>query len=299
FTHLPETSQMKSLVMAADGKPVLALLRGDHSLSETKFASIMAAREIRPAHPEEIRQWFGADAGSLGPVDVKNIRVVADEALQGRRNMIAGANKNDYHLRNVTPGKDFQPEYLDLRQAAAGDTCVNCGAPVELGKSMEVGHIFKLGYRYSESMGLAVLNEAGAEVKVIMGSYGIGVERILSAAIELFHDKDGMALPVSIAPFTVVVTPVNYSDAAQRATADEIYEACKSAGLDALLDERDERPGVKFKDADLIGIPFRITLRKKLAQGKVEIVDRRTKQSTDVAIAEAASFVRDRAARTS
>ena len=295
FTHLPETSQMKSLVMAADGKPVLALLRGDHSLSETKFASIMAAREIRPAHPEEIRLWFGADAGSLGPVDVKNIRVVADEALQGRRNMIAGANKNDYHLRNVTPGKDFQAEYLDLRQAAAGDTCVNCGAPVELGKSMEVGHTFKLGYRYSESMGLAVLNEAGAEVKVIMGSYGIGVERILSAAIELFHDKDGMSLPVSIAPFTVVVTPVNYSDAAQRAAADEIYEACKSAGLDALLDERDERPGVKFKDADLIGIPFRITLGKKLAQGKVEIVDRRTKQSTDVAIAEAAKFVRDRA----
>ncbi len=296
FTHLPETSQMKSLVMAADGKPVLALLRGDHSLSETKFASIIGALEIHPARPEEIREWFGADAGSLGPIDVKNMRIVADEALKGRRNMIAGANKNDYHLRNVTPGQDFQAEYLDLRQAAAGDTCANCGAPVELGKSMEVGHIFKLGYRYSESMGLRVLNEAGAEVKVIMGSYGIGVERILSAAIELFHDKDGMALPVSIAPFTVVVTPVNYSDAAQRTAAEDIYEACKAAGLDALLDERDERPGVKFKDADLIGIPFRITLGKKLAQGKVEIVERRTKQSTDVAIGEAADFVRDRVA---
>ena len=296
FTHLPETSQMKSLVMAADGKPVLALLRGDHSLSETKFVSQMGAREIRPAHPEEIRDWFGADPGSLGPLKITNMRIVADEALKGRRNMIAGANKNDYHLRNVTPGKDFEAEYLDLRQVAAGDTCVNCGAPIELGKSMEVGHIFKLGYRYSESMGLAVLNESGTEVKVIMGSYGIGVERILSAAIELFHDKDGMALPVSIAPFTVVVTPVNYSDPALRSAADEIYAACKSAGLDTLLDDRDDRPGVKFKDADLIGIPFRITLGKKLAQGKVEVVERRTKQSTDVAIAEAASFVRDRAA---
>ena len=296
FTHLPESSQMKSLVMAADGKPVLALLRGDHSLSETKFASQMGAREIRPAHPEEIRDWFGADPGSLGPLNITNMRIVADEALKGRRNMIAGANKNDYHLRNVTPGKDFEAEYLDLRQVAVGDTCVNCGAPVELGKSMEVGHIFKLGYRYSESMGLAVLNEAGTEVKVIMGSYGIGVERILSAAIELFHDKDGMALPVSIAPFTVVVTPVNYSDPALRAAADEIYAACKTAGLDALLDDRDDRPGVKFKDADLIGIPFRITLGKKLAQGKVEVVERRTKQSTDVAITEAAAFVRDRAA---
>jgi prolyl-tRNA synthetase len=295
FTHLPESSQMKSLVMAVDGKPVLALMRGDHSLSETKFASVMGAREIRPAHPEEIREWFGADAGSLGPIEVKNMRLVADEALKGRRNMIAGANKNDYHLRNVTPGKDFEAEYLDLRQVAAGDTCIECGAPVELGKSMEVGHIFKLGYRYSESMGLGVLNEAGAEVKVIMGSYGIGIERILSAAIELFHDKDGMALPVSIAPFTVVVTPVNYSDAGQRTAADEIHQACKRAGLDALLDDRDDRPGVKFKDADLIGIPFRITLGKKLAQGKVEIVERRTKQSTDVPVAEAATFVRDRA----
>ncbi|MGI8741933.1 MAG: proline--tRNA ligase [Bryobacteraceae bacterium] len=295
FTSLPETSQMKSLVMVADGKAILALLRGDHQLSETKFSSAIGASEIRPAHLEEIREWFGAEAGSLGPVEVTKLRIVADEALKGRRNMIAGANRDDYHLRNVTPGKDFQPEYMDLRQVAGGDSCVNCGAPIKLVKSMEVGHIFKLGYRYSESMGLRVLNEAGEDVKVIMGSYGIGIERILSAAIELFHDKDGMALPVSIAPFTVVVTPVNHSDAAQRTAAEEIYAACKSAGFDVLLDDRDERPGVKFKDADLIGIPFRITIGKKLAQGKVEIVERRTKQSSDVPVAEAAEFVRQHA----
>ncbi len=291
FTGLPESSQMKSLVMVADGKPILALLRGDHSLSETKFSSTVKAAEIRPAHPEEIRQWFGAEAGSLGPVGVKNMRVIADEALKGRRNMIAGSNKDDYHLRHVTPGEDFEAEYFDLRQVAAGDICVTCGGTVELIKCVEIGHIFKLGYRYSESMGLRVLNEAGEEVKVIMGSYGIGIERILCAAIELYHDKDGMALPSPIAPFDVVVTPVNYSDAAQRSAAEEIYEGCRKMDLDALLDDRDERPGVKFKDADLIGIPYRITVGKKLAQGQVEIIERSTKTSEDVGLDYAAAFV--------
>jgi prolyl-tRNA synthetase len=291
FTGLPESSQMKSLVLVADGKPVLAMMRGDHSLSETKFSSTIKATEFRPAHPEEIRQWFGAEAGSLGPVGVKNMRVIADEALKGRRNMVTGSNKDDYHLRHVTPGEDFQVEYFDLRQVAAGDGCVNCDGAVELVKSVEIGHIFKLGYRYSESMGLRVLNEAGEEVKVIMGSYGIGIERILSAAIELYHDKDGMALPAAIAPFDVVVTPVNNADAAQRAAAQEIYESCRKMNLDALLDDRDERPGVKFKDADLVGIPYRITVGKKLAQGQVEIVERRTKTSEDVDKDYAAAFV--------
>ncbi len=297
FTGLPETSQIKSLVMVADGKPVLALVRGDHSLSETKFSSAVKAIEIRPAHPEEIREWFGAEAGSLGPVGVKNMRVIADEALKGRRNMIAGANKDDYHLRHVTPGEDFEAEYFDLRQAAAGDACINCGGAIELIKCVEVGHIFKLGYRYSESMGLNVLNEAGEATKVIMGSYGIGIERILSAAIELYHDKDGMALPVSIAPFTVVVTPVSWADNAQRAAAEEIYQGCRKAGVDALLDDRDERPGVKFKDADLLGIPYRITVGKKLAQGMVEVTERRSKKSEDVGKDYAAAFVAAKIAR--
>ncbi len=295
FTGLPETSQMKSLVMVADGKPVLALMRGDHSLSETKFAGVLGAQQApRPAHPEEIREWFGADAGSLGPVGVTNMRVIADEALKDRRNLIAGANRNDYHLRNVTPGKDFSPEYQDIRQVVEGDTCVNCGSPLKLVKAMEVGHIFKLGYRYSDPMGLRVLNETGEEVTPIMGSYGLGIERVLTAAIELFHDKDGMALPASIAPFTVVVTPVNFSDAAQRSAAQKIYEEAKAGGLDALLDDRDERPGVKFKDADLIGVPYRVTVGKKLAQGHVEIVERRTRQSTDVPVDQAAAYLRER-----
>ena len=276
FTSLPETSQMKSVVMVADGEPVLVLLRGDHQLSEAKLGMT-----VRAARPEELRQWFGADAGSLGPVGVaKRVRVLADEALLGRRNMIAGANKNDYHLRNVTPGKDFEVEFHDLRQATASDASV-------------LGHIVKVGCQYAKSMDLHVTNEAGEEIAPMMGSYGIGIERILSAAAELYHDTDGLALPPAIAPFTVVVTPVNGQDDAQRQAAGAIYEALKNARLDALFDDRDERPGVKFKDADLIGIPYRITVGKKLPEGIVELVERRPKRSTDVPIANVVDAVRE------
>jgi prolyl-tRNA synthetase len=294
FTGLPETSQIKSLVMMVDERPILALVRGDHSLSETKFGDVTGGKDIRQAHPDEIRKHFGADAGSLGPVGVKNMRIIADLALQDRRNMIGGANENDYHLKNVTPGEDFKAEFFDIRQVAEGDTSLETGEPLVIHKSVEIGHIFKLGYKYSESMGLKVLNEAGEEVTVIMGSYGIGVERILCAAIELYADKDGMSMPASIAPFEVVITPVNYTDATQRQVADQLLSACTAAGLDAVLDDRDERPGVKFKDADLVGIPYRITIGKKLAQRIVEVVDRRTKQSADVPLAEAAEYVHRR-----
>ena len=294
FTGLPETSQMKSLVLVADGKPVLVLLRGDHQLSEAKFGTVSGDPEFRTARPDEIVQWFGAEAGSLGPVGVKNMPILADQALVGRRNMIAGANKDDYHLRHVTLGEDFQAEIHDLRQVAAGDACLKCGAALDVVKTVEIGHIFKLGYKYSDTMGLRVLSAEGKEVTPIMGSYGIGIERILCAAIELFHDKDGMILPPSIAPFQVVVTPANNADAAQAETARTIYEDCKRLGLDAILDDRDERPGVKFKDADLIGLPFRIVVGKKLSSGLVELVERKGKQTTDVAVADVARTVADK-----
>lgn len=297
FTRLPATSQMKSLVMVADDKPVLVLLRGDHQASETKLSSFLQAREVRQAHPHEIREWFGADPGSLGPVGVTNMLVVADIALQGRKNMIAGANKDDHHLRHVTPGRDFETRFSDLRQVEAGDLCPSCGrGSLDLKKTIEIGHIFKLGYKYSESMGLRVLNQEGAEIAPIMGSYGIGVERILSAAIEEHHDADGIILPVAIAPFTVVVTPVNIAYAEQKEAAESIYQSLLALGIDALLDDREERAGVKFKDAELIGIPYRITVGKKLAQGLVEFVQRRGKTSTDVAVDEAALAVQSAAA---
>lgn len=290
FTGLPATAQMKSLVLVADGKPVLALLRGDHQLSEPKFAAVAGDPEFRPAYPEEIREWFGAEAGSLGPIGVANMPILADRALAGRRNMIAGANRDDYHLRHVTLGEDFQAELHDLRQVAAGDECAHCGRPLAIHKTVEIGHIFKLGYKYSETMGLRVLSAEGKEVTPIMGSYGIGIERILCAAIELYHDKDGMVLPPSIAPFQVVVTPANNADAAQMEAARGIYQSCLALGLDALLDDRDERPGVKFKDADLIGVPYRITVGKKLAGGMVELVERKSRKTLDVPPADAAAL---------
>ncbi|HEX3743924.1 MAG TPA: proline--tRNA ligase [Bryobacteraceae bacterium] len=294
FTGLPETSQMKSLVLVADGKPVLVMLRGDHQLSEAKLGAIVNDPEFRPAHPHEIVEWFGASAGSLGPVGVKNMPILADRALAGRRNMIAGANRDDHHLRHVTLGEDFEAELHDLRQVAAGDTCQKCGGTLAIRKTVEIGHIFKLGYKYSESMGLRVLNAEGKEVTPIMGSYGIGIERILCAAIELYHDKDGMILPPAIAPFQVVITPANMADAAQADAARRIYRSALDLGLDAVLDDRDERPGVKFKDADLIGVPFRIVVGKKLAGGLVELVERKTRQSTDVAVDDAAAAVKAR-----
>jgi prolyl-tRNA synthetase len=294
FTGLPETSQMKSLVLVADGKPVLVMLRGDHQLNEAKFGAISGDPEFRPARPDEIREWFGAEAGSLGPVGIKKVAILADQALTGRRNMIAGANRDDHHLRNVTLGEDFQAEMHDLRQVAAGDLCTKCGGTLEVRKTVEIGHIFKLGYKYSDSMGLRVLNADGKEVTPIMGSYGIGIERILCAAIELFHDKDGMILPAAIAPFQVVVTPANNSDAAQREAAQSVYRSCVALGLDVVLDDRDERPGVKFKDADLIGVPFRIVIGKKLAAGMVELVERKSRKSEDVAVTDVAAAVKAR-----
>jgi prolyl-tRNA synthetase len=292
FLKLPSTSQIKSLVLVAEGdKPVLALLRGDHQLSETKFRSALKVAEFRPAHPQEIREWFGADAGSLGPIGVKKLRIVADHALKGRRNMISGANKDDYHLRHVTPGEDFTAEFFDLRQVAAGDTEIQSGAPLEIIKSVEIGHIFKLGYKYSHSMGLNVLNHDGVETPVIMGSYGIGMERILSSAVESYSDANGMSLPVAIAPFEVIVTPVKASDPTLRAAADQLYAALKELKVDVLFDDRDESPGVKFKDADLIGVPYRITVGKKLAKGMVEITERRSGTSTEVPTGEAAAWV--------
>ena len=293
FLGLPQTSLMKTLCLVADGKPVVAVLRGDHQLSETKFQSAAGCQEFRPAHPDEIRELFGASAGSLGPVALSGARILVDEALRGRRNMVCGANRDDYHLKNVTPEEDFQGEWHDLRQVAPGDTEVETGAPLEIIKCVEIGHIFKLGYKYSHAMGLNVLDQNGVETPIIMGSYGIGVERVLCAAVELYSDADGMCLPVSIAPFEVVITPVKISDPGLRQAAERLYSELKSAGVDVLYDDRDLSPGVKFKDADLIGIPFRVNIGRKLAEGKLELVNRRTRQTTEIPVASAVEAIRE------
>ncbi len=294
FDGLPATSHIKALVMIAQGKPVMVLLRGDHQLSETKLAAELQDAEVRPARPEEIERWLGVGTGFVGPVGCAEVRLLADTALQGRRNMIAGANKADTHLRNVTPGRDFQARFRDLREAEDGDLDVDSGEPVRRRKAIEVGHIFKLGYKYSDSMGLRVLDKSGKAVTPIMGSYGIGVERVLTGAIEQNHDESGMALPVAIAPFAVVITPVNLKDPAQQEAAEMLYARLVGSGVDVLLDDRAERAGVKFKDADLIGIPFRVTVGRKISDGVVELTDRKTKSSEDVMIEEIAKELQRR-----
>ena len=260
FTGLPETSQMKSLVMVAGGEPVLALVRGDHQLSEAKCAAVLGVSEIRAARADEIRDLFGADAGSLGPVGTGKVRIIADEALRGRRNMIAGANKNDYHLRHVTPGEDFEAEFLDLRDKGSG----------------ELGRLLRLSAHLPD---LHVTSEEGRDVTPAVGRYSIHLERILETAAELHRDEEGLVLPPSITPFAVVVTPVHPT---QLETAHKIYEKLRAAGADALLDDRDLRPGVKFKDADLIGVPYRINVGRKMAEGVAEMVERKSRQLTEV-----------------
>lgn len=296
FDGLPPTSHIKALVMAIDGHPHMVLLRGDHQLSETKLVAETGASELRPAHPEEIEQWLGAEAGFVGPVGVDKVALLADRALEGRHNMIAGANRSGFHLRNVTPGRDFQARFADLREAEDGDLDVASGEPVRRRKAIEVGHIFKLGYKYSRSLGLSVLDEDGKAVTPIMGSYGIGIERILTGAIEQNHDQSGIVLPVSIAPFQAVVTPVNIKLDEQREAADAIYAQLQAAGVDAILDDRSLRAGVKFKDADLIGVPFRVTVGRKIGDGIVEVTDRKTNASKDVRIEEVVDSLQQRIA---
>jgi prolyl-tRNA synthetase len=236
-----------------------------------------------------------AGAGSLGPVGAgPEFKVLADSALEGRKNLICGANKDGKHLRNVTPGRDFEAEFVDVRQVEDGDLDIQSGAPVRLRKCIEVGHIFKLGYRYSESMHLRVLDVNGKEVAPIMGSYGIGLERILTAAIEQNHDEGGMALPASIAPFEVVVTPINLKDEQQAEAAERIYADLKAAGVDVLFDDRAERAGVKFKDADLIGIPYRVVVGKGIVDGNIEFVDRASGQASDARLEDVVGLLRDK-----
>ena len=284
----------------ATSRPVVVLMRGNHQLNEAKLSTALAGKETRQMQEEEISGFFKSPAGFLGPLGIEWAKslnddqkpiLLVDKALEGRSNLIAGANKEDYHVKNITPGKDFQPTaYADLRSVASGEPCLNCSSPLKMDTAVEIGHIFKLGYKYSQSMGARVLDKNGKEVTPIMGSYGIGIERILTAAIEQSNDENGFWLPPHIAPFEIVVTPTNVSDANLKSTAEEIAKRLESAGYDVLLDDRDERPGVKFKDADLVGIPFRVNVGKKVTEGTVEVVQRSTRQSRDVSIAAIAEY---------
>nr|MDJ0499048.1 YbaK/EbsC family protein [Acidimicrobiia bacterium] len=284
--------QIKTLIYVLDGEPALVLLRGDHPLQEQKLQDGTGAIDFRPAHPDEIVELLGADAGSLGAVGVEGVRIIADEALRDRTNMTTGANENDFHLRGVAVERDINVgEWLDLREVEAGEACVECGEAIEVFRAIECGHIFKLGTKYSEPLGAMVLDENGRSRPIYMGSYGIGLERNLAAVVETHYDDKGIAWPVTVAPYEVVVTVLKLDDATRDA-AEGIYEALRAAGIDVIIDDRDERPGVKFNDAELIGIPYRVTVGPRgLAEGIVEINQRASGVTENVAVADAVANV--------
>lgn len=268
--------QIKTLVYVLDGAPALVLLRGDHDLQEQKLADATGTAVVRPAHPDEIRALLGASPGSLGAVGVRGVRVVADRALAGRRGMVTGANEDGWHLRGVDVERDIDvTEWADVREVASGDACPLDGGPLDLWKGIEVGHIFKLGTRYSEVFGALVQDPDGESRPVVMGSYGIGVERSIAAVVEAHHDERGIVWPVSVAPYEVCVTAVRADDPAVASAAAGVAEALSARGVEVVLDDRDERPGVKFADAELVGFPFRITIGPRgVGAGTVEVVTR-------------------------
>jgi prolyl-tRNA synthetase len=285
--------QIKTLAYVLDGKPTLVLLRGDHQLVLQKLIDGTGAREVRPAHAGEIRAALGANAGSLGAVGVSGLRVIADPALHGRRGMTTGANADGFHLRNVDVARDVAvSQWLELRLVAAGEACPMCESALAVKKTVEVGHIFKLGTKYSETLGASVQAEDGKNVPIIMGSYGIGVGRLLAAIAERRNDANGLKWPVNVAPFEVAVTVLNPNEVATSEAGERLYDALVKLGVDAVLDDRDERPGVKFKDAELIGIPVRVTIGPKgLAAGKLEVFFRGSGEKREIDVNKAADFV--------
>jgi prolyl-tRNA synthetase len=287
--------QVKTLVYIVDGKLTLVLLRGDHALHEQKLIDAVRSNGIRPALPEEIQEALGALPGSLGAVGVKDYPVIADEALRGRRGMFTGANADDTHLRGVDVDRDIAVgSWADLRQVEAGEPCIRCGEPVDVERGIEVGHIFKLGYKYSDALDLRVSGPDGKPVKPIMGCYGIGVERAMATIVEVHHDDKGMVWPVAVAPFETVVVIAQQDDDAVAAAGEQAYQALLAAGVEVIVDDRPVRAGVKFSDAELVGIPFRITIGKRgLAVGNAELTDRATGTTEQIPLDDLAKHVRE------
>jgi len=282
FFKIAPSAICKTLIYIVDNRPVMALIRGDRAVEETKLKNAFGANDIRIASNteiEELTQKFGinTEAGFIGPAGI-NIQTVGDESIKGLKNFVVGINKTDKHLIGANWSSELQvPQKIaDIRLAFEGDFCPECEGKLEITKGIEVGNIFKLGTKYSEKMNATFTNEDGQEKPFIMGCYGIGVSRTAAAAIERYHDKDGIQWPMSIAPYQAVVVPVNVNDEQQMTVAEEIYKKLCEQNVETIIDDRDERPGVKFKDADLMGFPVRITAGKTLAEGMVEIKIRAT-----------------------
>jgi prolyl-tRNA synthetase len=299
YLQIDPSLTIKSLVFVLGEEPILVLVRGDHALHERKLARALRA-EARPAHPEEVSRYLGVAPGSIGPVGARGVsRILADESLREGR-YVVGANREGYHLTGVAPGKDFECEFADLQVVLPGEACVNCGRPVRVERVIEIGNIFKLGTKYSVPLGASYLDERGQQQPIVMGSYGIGPARIAAAAVEQRNDADGIVWPWAIAPFHVHVVAISVKDSAQLAAAERLYRELGEAGFDALLDDREERAGVKFKDADLLGLPVRVTVGNAFVrEGTVEIRTRADRSERRVRPEEVVATVREIAAALS
>lgn len=290
--------QIKSLFYMVDSDLVIVLMRGDHSLVQQKLLDGLGVVEARPATADEIFAAVGAHPGSLGAVGIDEFRIVADLALRNRAGMTTGANEDDFHFRNVDMDRDIRVDaWIDLREVLAGEPCINCGAPLEVEKTIEIGHIFKLGTRYSQPFGATVLDELGQSQSIFMGSYGIGVERNMAAIVEANHDDKGIIWPPSVAPYQVVITVLRPEDADTLGAAVGVYDELRQAGVEVILDDRNERPGVKFADAELVGFPLRITVGPRgVESGYFELVTRATGEVEEVSTADIVGVTRNRLA---
>ncbi len=289
FMNAEPSEFVKTILYNIDGKIVAVMVRGDREINETKLGNLYDAIEIGLAAFEDVERITGAKVGFAGPVGLKEkIDVICDNEVSSMKNFIVGANETDYHLKNVNIGRDFEPTKIcDIRNAVEGDPCPKCGKPLAMARGIEVGHIFKLGTKYSDALHCVYLDRDGKEKTMIMGCYGIGVSRTLAAVIEQYHDDDGIIWPVECAPYKVIVIPTKVNDEENMALAEDIYDRLTKAGCEVLIDDRNERPGVKFKDADLIGIPLRITVGRRAGEGIVEVKKRAGGEASEISADEA------------
>jgi prolyl-tRNA synthetase len=286
FLKSPANKIAKSLVFKVKDRIILALIRGDREINMVKLCNALGVLEeaVEMASDNDILE-IGSVPGYIGPIGTKNAQILVDREIETMNDFYTGANEKNYHLMNVKYGRDFTGEVFDLASASKGDKCPECGSPMEMERGIEVGQLFKLGTKYSGAMKCNYLNEKGESLPMVMGCYGIGVTRTLSAIIEQHHDENGIIWPLSVAPYEVVIIPVNLKDEDQFSTAKSLYQKLRSSGIEVILDDRDERPGVKFKDADLIGIPIRITVGKKSPEGIVEFKERNKKELEEIDLA--------------
>ena len=293
YLGVPRQAIVKTLLYEADGHVVGVLVRGDRQVNEAKLANYLQRGGVRFADRATVERITGGPEGFSGPVGLTGVPILADHEVRGMSNIVVGANAPDMHYVNANDGRDFGVDhYLDVRMVSETDPCARCGKPLRLVRGIEVGHVFKLGTKYSTSMDATYLDADGTAHPIVMGCYGIGVGRTAAAAVEQHHDADGIVWPLPIAPLHVMVVPVNVTDSRSWETAQSLHNALEAAGVEVLLDDRDERPGVKFKDADLIGLPLRVTIGKALAQGQVELMARRARRTIMVRVEEAVPYLR-------